>query len=198
MSRLSVALVLLTALSACTKDDGDPVDTAPEEEEKEAVVLDCVLPPVDTPITDGMWQVGIDQALFNHCENSVGMGLHIHVGEPTMLEIDASDYPELSAVSDPANPQSMPMSGSQDGASFELVGNVELGIGTCIIGIQATMTGQMTGEQSFCYQMDATASIAEELSPDACSLILGETENHTFSELPCDQAWTGVAAPAPQ
>ena len=204
MFRLSASLTLLTALGllttlvGCTKDDAAPVDTSPEEVEKDPVILDCLLSPLDTPVSDGMWQVGIDQALFNHCENQAGKGLHIHVGEPTMLEIDASNYPELSAVSDPANPQSMPMSGSQDGANFELVGNVELEIGTCIIGIQATLTGQMTGEQSFCYQMDATASIAEELSPDACSLILGETENHTFSELPCDQAWTGVAAPPPQ
>jgi hypothetical protein len=204
MSRLSPALVLfpallsLSALLGCTKDDVEPEDTAPEEVEKDPVLLDCVLPAVETPITDGMWSVGIDEALFNHCENEVGKGLHIHVGEPTMLQIDASNYPELSAISDPQSEQSMPMTGSQDGANFELVGNVEFGIGTCIIGIEATLTGQMTGQDSFCYQMDATASIAEELSPDACSLILGETENHTFSELPCDQAWIGVAAPAPQ
>ncbi len=197
MSRLSPALVLLALSVACSKDDPETVDTAPEEEVEDPVVLDCVLPAVDTPISDGVWAVGIEEALFNHCENEAGKGLHIHVGEDTLIEVDASNFPELSAVSDPGSPQAMNMSGSQNGAGFDLSGTVELEIGTCIVGIEATLTGQMTGQDSFCYQMDATAFIAEELSPDACSLILGETENHTFSKLPCDQAWVGVAAPAP-
>lgn len=196
MTRSLTPLLLLT-LVACTKDGAAQDSHTGEEEEPEPVELVCAQAGVDVPISTGLWSAGIDEALLNDCENSAGKGLHIHVGENTMLDVDGSALPTLVMVSDPGSEQTMEMTGSQDGEDFSVTGTVELEIGTCIVGIEATLTGRMTGQESFCYRMDATADIAEELSPDACSLIIGDTENHTFPKLPCEQAWQGTASPAP-
>lgn len=173
---------------ACIKanDTGDTEEPTPLEP------LGCAADPVDVVVPTGAWVLTIDEALFNHCENEAGKGLHIHVGEDQRVDFDSSAHPEITAVSDPGAASEMTFTGVQEGSNFVVEGVVYVPFGTCTYGIQAVMRGEMTGEESFCYQMDAQAFVHEEASPDACALIQGETENHTFPVLPCDQAWIGV------
>jgi hypothetical protein len=177
------ALLLALALSACGEKTPDgPDDTGPDDTVPDGFVL-----------ADGTYTLGIDEVVFNACENDVGNGLHIHVGETTPVEI-AQDGASLTAVSDPGSEAEMPMTGTTDGAAFDLTGDVELPIGTCVLNIHAILTGTLTADSAFDYRMDATLSVKEELSPDACSYIVGDGEKHTFPELPCDQAWIGTGA----
>ncbi len=168
-----------------TVDSGDTGDSGWQHEE-------CVPEPVggDT-LAEGTYTLTIDEQIGeNDCENEAGKGLHIHVGEDQTVWF-TQDQSCVEAISDPGEDMAMPFYGTSDGETFVIEGYVVLPIGTCQIGVSATMTGQMTGDSAFTYRMDATADVHKELSPDACQLILGETENHTFSHLPCDQAWRG-------
>jgi hypothetical protein len=176
---------------ACIKV-GDTADTQATDTPLEP--LGCADTPVETTVATGTWILSIDEALFNHCENQAGKGLHIHVGEDQRVDFDSSADPEITAVSDPGTESAMTFTGVQEGSNFAVEGNVLVEQGTCVWGINAVMRGEMTGPDSFCYQMDAQAYVHEEISPDACALIQGETENHTFPVLPCDQAWIGVGA----
>jgi hypothetical protein len=184
MPRILVCLALL-ALPAC--GEKEPLDTAPEDTGPADTVPDGYV------LADGTYTLGIDEVDYNHCENDVGHGLHIHVGETTPVEIE-QEGTHLTAVSDPGSEAEMPMTGSTDGETFDLAGDVELSVGTCILNIHAILTGTLTADSAFDYRMDATLSIKEELSPDACSYIVGDGKEHTFPELPCDQAWTGTGA----
>ena len=185
---------MLWILLACTGTDAEPQDTQQDssppvdsDEPRECEALD-----VATALESGVWAFGIDQAEFNDCENSAGKGLHIHVGEDTLVDL-VRDGTCLDGVSDPGSEQEMIFEGETDGSAVSLQGSVvRLEIGTCVVGVSAALTGTMIDASTMEYRMDATADILEELSPDACSYIIGETENHTFPALPCEQAWTGV------
>jgi hypothetical protein len=88
----------------------------------------------------------------------------------------------------------MEFAGATDGEAFELEGSIDFELGTCVLLIEAVMASTLTADATFDYRMDATLSIKEELSPDACSFIVGDTEQHTFPELPCSWAWSGSGA----
>lgn len=197
--RLLLVTSALIALTACTfgppKTDagitdtaGGPDDSGFEEWEKP----ECDPEPVSGfALPEGNYTLSIDEEVFNDCHNEAGNGLHIHVGEDQTVAF-TQDQTCVEAVSEPGGDMEMVWGGTTDGQTFELEGFVELAIGTCSIGIDAVMTGQMTGHGSFTYRIDATAGVYQEHSPDACQMIIGDTEDHTFGELPCDQAWTGV------
>jgi len=180
------------ALAACAC--GAPADTqAPEDTGPDP----CTVDPAGTLLTSGTYTLGIDEVASNGCENDVGNGLHIHVGETTEVAISRAGRC-LDATSDPGSEMAMPMTGSTDGEGFDLAGDVPLEIGTCVLGIHAVLTGVLSSETAFDYRMDATLSVQEELSPDACSYLVGDGEEHTFPELPCSQAWTGTGVNADQ
>lgn len=194
-SRLVVVSSGLCLLLACqfgppSKDIQDTAvqDTGPWE------APECEPEAVDGfALAQGNYALSIDEALLNDCENSVGKGLHIHVGEDQTVFF-SQDESCLEAMSDPGADLEMPWGGTTDGQTFTLEGFVALDIGTCQIGINATMTGTMTADSTFSYEIQATADVNQEFSPDACQLIIGETEDHTFGKLPCDQAWVGVGS----
>lgn len=183
-------LLILMACWGDKPDTNEPLDSeAPVDSEAEQVCEDLDSP---TALESGLWAFGAHEAVFNDCENSAGKGLHIHIGEDTMVDL-VRDGTCLEGVSDPGSPQEMQFLGETDGTAVTLEGStVRLEIGTCHVGVTATLTGTMNASNTMEYRMDATADILEELSPDACSYIIGETENHTFPALPCEQAWTGV------
>jgi hypothetical protein len=183
---------MLLILMACTspKPDSDPADsTPPVDSEAEQI---CEALDVDTALESGLWAFGAHDAVFNDCENSAGKGLHIHIGEDTFVDL-VRDGTCLEGVSDPGSDQEMQFVGETDGSAVILEGStVRIEVGTCVVGVTATLTGTMTASNAMDYRMDATLDIVEELSPDACSYIIGDTANHTFPELPCGQAWTGT------
>ncbi|MFH1467418.1 MAG: hypothetical protein ABIO70_23745 [Pseudomonadota bacterium] len=179
------AWLILLALAAC--GDKDTADTAMDDTGPGDTVPDGYV------LEDGRYTLDIDEVVFNHCENDVGHGLHIHLGETTPVQITQVGT-SLSATSDPGSDAEMPMIGTTDGATFDLAGDVELSVGTCVLNIHAILSGTLTADSAFDYRMDATLDIKEELSPDACSYIIGDGEEHTFPALPCDQAWTGAGA----
>ena len=197
-SRLLVVSSGLGLLVACTfgppPTDKDPSETGSVDSgDTDGTPQECTPEQVGgLGFAEGNYVVTIDEQIgVNDCENEAGKGLHIHVGEDQTMWF-SQDESCIEAISDPGSEVEMPFSGRTDGADFELEGFAVLPLGTCSIGIRAVMTGHMTGESAFSYRMDATADIHEEHSPDACQLILGETSDHTFSHLPCDQAWRGV------
>lgn len=196
-ARLLLVSSGLGLLVACTfgppPTDKDPTETGSDTGEEDTGALEeCVPHQVSgLGLAEGNYVVSIDEQIgVNDCENEAGKGLHIHVGQDQTMWL-SQDQSCLEGISDPGAELEMPFIGETDGSDFELEGYVVLPIGTCSIGIRAVMTGHMTGESAFTYRMDATADIHEEHSPDACQLILGETSDHTFSHLPCDQAWRG-------
>ncbi len=182
------APALLTALLlASCGDPDDPKDT----QDSGTPAGDCEVEPGGYALDSGTYTVGIDAEVFNDCENAVGHGLHIHVGEDTMVEI-AQTGECLLATSDPGSDAEMPMTGATDGESFTLDGGVSFELGTCVLTVHATMTGTLTADSAFDYRMDATLSVEEEMVEGACEVIIGDEDQHTFPFLPCDQAWTGT------
>lgn len=179
MRRLLPLLPLAVLVACGDKDDAVDTDTQPE------VTQTCADPVDPWPMTAGRWRTTIDAELFNNCENSAGQGLHIHVGEDTFMEV------QVDGACLDIQAEEMPMQGFTDGQQFVVEGYFTFDIGTCTIGVPATMTGTMVDITHFTYRMDAGAVVDSEFSPDACSLIVGDTENHTFPALPCDQAWEG-------
>ncbi len=180
-------LIFLACTSTKPSDSGDsapPIDSDPDRV--------CETLEVDTALESGLWAFGAAEAVFNDCENAAGKGLHIHIGEDTLVDL-VRDGTCLEGVSDPGSDQEMEFVGETDGSAVSLQGSqVRIEVGTCVVGVTATLTGTMTASSTMDYRMDATLEIVEELSPDACSYIIGDTANHTFPELPCGQAWTGT------
>lgn len=183
---LCYAAPMLLLLLACisTKDTNATDDSAAD-----SAPVDCTTLPDPSALTTGTYLVTIDSTVFNDCENQAGKGLHIHVGENQMFEVSAE-----GACLTTQDSAGMTMTGYEQDGAFALDGFIELEIGTCTVGITAHMSGEMTGEGTFDYRMDATADVYAEVVEGACQYIIGETEDHTFPALPCSQAWVGTGA----
>lgn len=174
---------MLLLLFACISTK----DTNATDDSVDSAAVDCTTLPGPSALSSGSYVVTIDSTVFNDCENQAGNGLHIHVGENQLFEVEAN-----GACLTTQDSAGMQMTGYEDGGAFLLDGFITLEIGTCTVGINATMTGTMTGDGTFDYQMDATADVYAEVVEGACQYIIGETENHTFPALPCAQAWVGT------
>lgn len=190
MTRLLPATVL-ALLFGC--GEPKPDDTAPADDTDTTPAGDCETEPEGWDLTSGLYTTLTEEALSLGCENAAGNGMHVHVGESIPLEITRTGHC-LEAVSEPGSQAAMAMTGATDGSAFELTGTLDFELGTCVLLIEAVMSGTMTADATFDYRMDATLTVKEELSPDACSFIVGDTENHTFPELPCSWAWAGSGA----
>lgn len=173
---------MLLLLIACVGVKDAPLtdDTSSE------APVDCSTLTEPSALESGTYVVTIDSTVFNDCENQAGKGLHIHVGENQILEVEANGA--CLTTNDSAG---MEMTGYEAEGDFVLDGFLTLEIGTCTVGINATMHGTMTGDGTFDYRMDATADVYTEVVEGACQYIIGETEQHTFPALPCSQAWEG-------
>jgi hypothetical protein len=187
MTRLPLLLSLLPLL-ACGDKDTD--DTAPIDDTDTTPVGDCETEPSGLPLVSGSYTVLTEEAISLGCENAAGNGMHVHVGESITMQLTRTGHC-LEAVSEPGTQAEMALTGMTDGSSFQLEGGLDFEYGTCVLLIEGVMDATLTSEDSFEYRMDATLSIKEELSPDACSFIVGDSEKHTFPSLPCDWAWAG-------
>ncbi len=183
MDHRFLPLVLPLLLACGDKPDDTQADT-------DVPPGDCETEPEGFDLTSGRYTTLTEEALSLGCENAAGNGMHVHVGESLPLEITRTGHC-LEAVSEPGTPSETSMTGFTDGTSFDLQGSIDFELGTCVLLIEAVMDGTLTADGAFDYRMDATLSVKEELSPDACSFIVGETEQHTFPELPCSWAWAG-------
>ena len=190
MSRALLPTFLL--LLACG-DPKDPDDTAPADDTDTTAPGDCETEPSGFDLSGGLYSTLTEVAISLGCENAAGNGMHVHVGESIPIEITRTGHC-LEAISEPGTGAATDMSGFTDGATFDLSGGIDFEYGTCVLLIEATMDGTLLADDSFEYTMDATLSIKEELSPDACSFIVGDTEQHTFPSLPCSWAWAGSGA----
>jgi hypothetical protein len=180
---LPLALLPLLACGDKPDDTGDSA-TPPG---------DCETEPEGFDLSSGSYTTLTEEALSLGCENAAGNGMHVHIGESIPFEITRTGHC-LEAVSEPGTQAEMSMTGFTDGAGFDLTGSIDFEIGTCVLLIEAEMDGTLTADGAFDYRMDATLTVKEELSPDACSFIVGDTEQHTFPELPCSWAWAGAGA----
>ncbi len=187
MTRTSSLFLSALLLVACPKDD----DTGTQETDDTAPVGDCETDPGGHGLAEGSYLVSTDEAISLGCENAAGNGMHVHVGEDIPMDFLQTGAC-LEATSEPGTDAEMDWTGMTDGDTFELAGSVDFEYGTCVLLIEAVLSGTMTADNTFDYRTDATLSILEELSPDACSYVVGDTENHTFPELPCDWAWGGT------
>jgi hypothetical protein len=182
---------LLLPLLAC--GDKDPTDSDDPADDTGPVAGDCETEPAGFDLATGSYTTHTEEALSLGCENAAGNGMHVHVGEVIPVEITRTGHC-LEAVSEPGTPNELAYTGMTDGESFALEAAFDLEFGTCVLLIEAVMDGTLTADSTFDYRMDATLSVKEELSPDACSYIVGDTEKHTFPELPCSWAWAGTGA----
>ncbi len=191
MSRTSLATLTLLLTLGC----GDPKDdTAGPDDTDTTPAGDCETDPGGYPLATGRYEVLTDEAISLGCENAAGNGMHIHVGQTIPMDFSQAGAC-VQTVVEPDTPGAMVMEGMSDGAEFTLQGSMDFEYGTCVLLIEATMVGTLTADSTFDYRTDATLSIKEELSPDACSFIVGDTEQHTFPSLPCSWAWAGSGAP---
>lgn len=188
MTRTFIPALLL--LLAC--GDKDPDDTAGGDD-TDTAGLDCQTDPGGFALASARYAVLTDEAISLGCENAVGNGMHIHVGETIPMDITQTGAC-IEATVEPDTPSPMVMTGMNDGAEFTVQGSMDFEYGTCILLIEATMVGSLSADSTFTYRTDATLSIKEELSPDACSYIVGDSKQHTFPSLPCDWAWAGSGA----
>ncbi len=189
MHRTALPLLLLPLL-ACGDKEAD--DTAPPAD-TDAIVGDCETEPGGFDLSTGSYAVLTEEALSLGCENAAGNGMHVHVDETIPMQITRTGMC-LEVISEPGTPAEMTLEGLTDGDGIELTGSIDFEYGTCVLLIEAVFDGTMTADGAFDYRMDATLSVKEELSPDACSFIVGDTEKHTFPELPCSWAWAGSGA----
>lgn len=164
---------------ACTKTSDLPADDSGPT--PDSSVPDCEAS--DAPMQDGTWAMGIAAAQKNECETDQGEGYHIHVGEDTMMEF-ASDRACLAAISDPGSDQEMPWSGTQVDDQVELDGTLTFERGTCVLRVNAHMSGTLIDADTLEYTMTTEFVTEEELSPDACQLFPWP--------IPCEQQWTGT------
>ncbi len=163
---------------ACTKGNPDPKDSGATDD---SVSPDCT-GVEDGYLANGTWALNIAEALVNDCENDEGQGIHIHVGEDTLTEW-TTDGSCIDMISDPGSEQEMPWSGTSDGTTVALTGSLEISFGTCVSQVTALLDGTLLDDKTMDYKIEATFIAYEELSPDACDLIVWP--------LPCDNAWQG-------
>ena len=175
-------LLMATALSlgctdtTTTADSGDgPLSCAAEA-------------PTPFPIATGTWDAVTAEALYNHCENDAGNGPHIHLGNIDPLEFVA----EGDCLYTTAN-ETFPaaMEGYHDGTDFQLEGSFINEWGTCDLQVDATFAGAVTAADSFSYTFHLKVTDLNEY----CAVGVGETDAHTYKQLPCELSWTGTATP---
>jgi hypothetical protein len=168
MARFSLLLTMSVFL-ACSKDvddDSDSGDTSPTR--------DCTSAVDGTPPESGRWVFSIDTQIEITCENALGKGVHIHVGDTTQLDltrdgscVDGQDgegdgVPIDSGFSDEGMIYTK-WSGSTDGDTMTLEGWIEVPIGgTCYLGVAPLLSATMTASNALTYQMDAEISISQE------------------------------------
>ena len=199
MIRTPIVLLSIFAFTSCGKSS-ETGDTSTTE-----TTIDCSEPSGAFPIESGVWEFGIDEALYNYCENAQGHGVHIHVGENTNLDIvrDGSCVTAMDEefVVDGETLQTV-WEGQTDGETLTMTGWVEIPIGTCWIGITPVLTGTMTSTGALEYEVSATVDVAREGTyqngewieiPDACDIAMGDETYHSLPLLPCEQAWVGSA-----
>jgi hypothetical protein len=168
MARTSLLLVLMIPFG-CAKDGGDKGDTG-----ETGTPRDCSAAVDGNALESGQWVFSIDTQIENTCENALGKGVHIHVGESTQLDlsrdgscVDGQDADGDGVPIDPGfSDQGMiytEWSGSTNGDTLTLSGWLEVPIGgTCYLGITPTLNATMTSSTTLTYQMDAEISISQE------------------------------------
>jgi hypothetical protein len=199
MTRIPTVLLSVLALTSCGKTT-ETGDTSTTE-----TTVDCSDPSGAHPIESGTWAFGIDEALYNYCENAQGHGVHIHVGENTNLDI-VRDGSCVTATDEEfvVNGETVQTvwEGQTDGNTLTMTGWVEIPIGTCWIGITPVLTGTMTSTGALEYEVSATVDVAKEGTyqngewveiPDACDIAMGDETFHSLPLLPCEQGWVGSA-----
>jgi hypothetical protein len=190
--------------------DGDGYFVAQDCDDSNGDVNPGAEPGGSFPLQSGTWIAIVDEDQLNECENTVGHGIHIHVCEPGACDTTDFDLSREGSCVDGAD-DDVGWTGTQEGDQIVLYGTAEFPIGTCVLGIDATLTGNLDSDETFSYDVDAEFFVLregvcmdgsdvdyedcenwQELS-DACDLIIGEQDQHWFSKLPCSQAWTGRA-----
>jgi hypothetical protein len=168
---LSAAALSLLACQSATKDTGDTaVDTTFQFEE-------CSPQSGEYPLSSGAYFLSTDEALYNNCENEVGNGYHIHVGEDIQADLTADgDCVTMDA-------DGLLFEGTMTDTALEMLGYI------CTMRITATLTGTISGTDAFDYVVEATAEPL--INADACEMMIGDTEGATFPYLPCDYSWRG-------
>lgn len=201
MRRAPIVLLAMFALTSC----GKTVETDDTSSTSTDTAIDCSDPSGAFPIESGLWAFGIDEELFNHCENAQGHGVHIHVGENTNLDIvrngSCVTATDEEFVINGETLQTV-WEGQTDGETVTMTGWVEIPIGTCWIAITPVLTGTMNSTGSLDYEVAATVDVSREGTyqngewveiPDACDITMGDESHHSLPLLPCEQAWTGSA-----
>lgn len=225
MARLSLfGFIALGLACSSPSENQDTSDTAPPR--------DCSDPSGSSPMESGIWEFSIDEQLLNTCENIHGKGVHIHIGDSTRVDltrtgscIDGQDAEGDGVPIDPGFSDDTMIytqwEGSTDGTAMTVLGWIEVPIGgTCFLGINATLTGEMTSSTEANYQMDADVDVSQEGScngsklkyedghwvcdggtwtelADACDITMGDEEFHSLPSMPCAQSWSGVGRLTP-
>ena len=127
-----------------------------------------------------------EEALYNHCENDAGNGPHIHLGETNTLDF-IEDGDCLRTTANDTFPADM--EGLHDGTEFELEGSFIDEWGTCELQVDATFAATLTDADSFTYTFHLKVTDLN----DYCAVGVGETDAHTYKQLPCELSWTGTA-----
>ncbi len=164
----------------CTDDTTDSGDSGP-------VVLDCAAgSPTPYPVGTGSWSALTGDGLYNHCENDAGNGPHIHTGNTDALDF-VEDGDCLYTTANETFPADM--QGYHDGTDFEIEGSFVEEWGTCELQVDATFAGTMTDADTFTYTFHLKVTDLNEY----CAVAVGETDAHTYKQLPCELSWTGTA-----
>jgi len=179
LTLLSLALFTLAAVGCATKTE-EAEDTGPDVFEFE----ECTPTSGDWPMASGTYTVSTDAALYNGCENEVGNGYHIHVGEENPFAITADE----NCIN--ADGEGMLLAGEIVDNRLEMIGYIDIEHGICTMRIDATFSATITGENSFDYQIDAVAAPVND-TDEYCEMMIGESEGATFPEIPCSYGWTG-------
>ena len=170
-------LVFTTLLLACgdTQEDTGPAPLACGSET-----------PSPYPVGTSSWSAVTEEALYNHCENDAGNGPHIHLGETNTLDF-IEDGDCLRTTANDTFPADM--EGLHDGTEFELEGSFIDEWGTCELQVDATFAATLTDADSFTYTFHLKVTDLN----DYCAVGVGETDAHTYKQLPCELSWTGTA-----
>ena len=167
-------LLTLSALLACGKDSTDSSDTGETGDPRDCSALDNPEAGATNAPESGVWSLSIDTELSNTCENAHGKGVHIHVGESTLVDLvrDGSCVDGQDGEGDgvPIDPGFSDVgmiytqwTGTTDGNTMTLTGWIEVPVGgTCYLGITPTLTATMTSPSSLTYQMDADIDVSQE------------------------------------
>ncbi len=191
--------------TASIDNDGDGYTVADDCNDDDASVHPGADPTGAFLLQDGDWVMSIDEEDFNHCHNAVGNGLHIHTCENTDLEFTRTGGCVTAVVkNNPGEEDDITLTGWTDGNTLTVQGSSPppFETGTCFLLIQVGLQATLQSENSMDYRVDTELLVEKEGGyvngefveiPGSCDLMVGDTSDHTFPELPCDQAWTGRA-----